>query len=100
MNAIVGDYEPYLGTVDAPPWASPEAATVAAAHRTLLALHPEAMAMLDAERANSLAAIPDGPGKDAGIAAGETAADAILSLRVNDGVTWRPSRSVTARDFV
>jgi PAP2 superfamily len=85
VNAIVGDYEPYLGTVDAPPWASPDAATVAAAHRALVALHPEATAMLDAERAASLAAIPDGPGKNAGIAAGETAADAILSLRANDG---------------
>ena len=85
VNAIVGDYEPYLGTVDSPPWASPEAATVAAAHRTLVALHPEATAMLNAERADSLAAIPDGPAKDAGIAAGETAADAILSLRANDG---------------
>ena len=28
VNAIVGDYEPYLGTVDAPPWASPEAAEI------------------------------------------------------------------------
>ena len=32
-----------------------------------------------------MAAIPDGPAKDAGIAAGETAADAMLSLRANDG---------------
>ena len=40
VNAIVGDYEPYLGTVDAPPWASPEAATVAAAHRTLRGTSP------------------------------------------------------------
>ena len=85
VNAIVSDYEPYLGTIDAPPWASPEAATVAAAHRTLVALHPEAAVTLDAHRADSLAAIPDGPGKDAGIAAGETAADAVLALRANDG---------------
>jgi hypothetical protein len=85
VNAIVGDYEPYLGTVDAPPWASPEAATVAAAYRTLVALHPEAIAMLNAERADSLTAIRDGPAKDAGLAAGEAAADAILSLRANDG---------------
>ena len=42
VNAIVGDYEPYLGTIDAPPWASPDAAAVAAAHRTLVTLHPEA----------------------------------------------------------
>jgi PAP2 superfamily len=95
VNAIVGDYEPYLGTLDAPSWASPEAATVAASHRTLLTLHPEATAMLNTERADSLAAIPDGPGKDAGIAAGETAAAAMLSLRANDGwnivVPYTPS---------
>jgi len=41
--------------------------------------------MLDAERANSLAAIRNGPAKDAGIATGETAADAMLALRANDG---------------
>ena len=85
VNAIVGDYEPYLGTIDAPPWASPEAATVAAAHRALVALHPEAAVNLAVERAASLAAIPDGPAKDAGIAVGEIAADAMLALRANDG---------------
>jgi PAP2 superfamily len=85
VNAIVGDYEPYLGTIDAPPWASPEAATVAAAHRALVALHPEHAATLDVDRAESLAAIPDGPGKDAGIGVGEIAADAMLALRANDG---------------
>jgi hypothetical protein len=85
VNAIVGDYEPYLGVINAPPWASPEAATVAAAHRALVALHPEAAANLALERSSSLAAISDGPGKSAGITAGETAADAILALRANDG---------------
>lgn len=85
VNAIVGDYEPHLGTIDAPPWASPEAATVAAAHRALVALHPEAAVTLDAHRADSLTAVPDGPGKDAGIAAGETAAHAVLALRADDG---------------
>jgi len=63
VNAIVGDYEPYLGTIAAAPWASPDAATVAAAHRALVALHPEHLAMLNAERVASLAAIPDGPDK-------------------------------------
>jgi hypothetical protein len=104
VNAILGDYEPYLGTVAAHPWASPEAATVAAAHRALVALHPEREAQLDAERAQSLAAIPDGPAKEAGIAAGEMAADAMLARRADDGANavvpytptispgrWRPS---------
>ena len=40
---------------------------------------------LDASRAGSLAAIPDGPAKDAGIAVGEAAADALLALRADDG---------------
>src|SRR6266704_1133767 len=36
VNAVTGDYEPYLGTIAAPPWASPDAAAIAAAHRTLV----------------------------------------------------------------
>ena len=85
VNAITGDYEPYLETFVAPDWASPAAAAVAAAHRALVALHPEHLAMLDAERAASLAVIPDGPEEDAGIEVGEMAADAMLDLRADDG---------------
>jgi hypothetical protein len=85
VNAIIGDYHPYLGTIAAPRGASPEAATVAAAHRVLVALHPEASAKLDADRATSLAAIPNGPAKNAGIEVGEAAAAAMLALRANDG---------------
>ena len=85
VNAIEGDYEPYLGTIDAPAWASPDAAAIAAAHRTLVTLRPGSAEALDALRAASLAAIPDGPAKDAGIAVGEDAAAAMLLLRANDG---------------
>ena len=85
VNAVTGDYEPYLGTIAAPPWASPDAAAIAAAHRTLVTLRPGSAPALDAARAQSLAAIPDGPAKDAGIAAGEAAAAAMLLLRANDG---------------
>jgi hypothetical protein len=85
VNAIEGDYEPYLGTVVAPSWASPDAAAIAAAHRTLVILRPDSAATLDPMRATSLAVIPDGPEKDAGIAAGEDAAAAMLLLRMNDG---------------
>ena len=38
VNAVVGDYEPYLGTITAPPGASPDAAAIAAAYRTLVTL--------------------------------------------------------------
>lgn len=85
VNAIVGDYEPYLGTVTAPHGASPEAAAIAAAHRALATLHPDSAAELDGLRATSLAAIPDGWAKDEGIAVGEAAALAVLAERENDG---------------
>lgn len=85
VNAIDGDYEPYLGIIDAPPWASPDAAAIAAAHRTLVVLRPDSAAALNTARATSLAAIPDGPAKEAGISAGEDAAAAMLLLRADDG---------------
>jgi hypothetical protein len=85
VNAIVGDYEPYLGVVEAPAWASTDAAVIAAAHRTLVTLRPDRAADLDILRANWLAAIPNGPAKQAGILAGEDAAAAMLFLRANDG---------------
>src|SRR2546423_8351806 len=40
VNATTGDYTPYLGTITAPAGASPEAAAIAAAHRTLVTLRP------------------------------------------------------------
>jgi hypothetical protein len=93
VNATTGDYTPYLGTISAPPGASPDAAAIAAAHRTLVTLRPASAATLDALRAASLAAIPDGPAKDAGIQAGEDAAAAMLLLRANDG--WNISPAYT-----
>jgi hypothetical protein len=86
VNAIEEDYEPYLGgIIVAPPGASPDAAAIAAAHRTLVTLRPASAAALDAARAASLAAIPDGPAKDDGVAIGESAAAAMLLLRADDG---------------
>ncbi len=85
VNAIEGDYEPYLGVIDAPAGASPDAAAIAAAHRTLVILRPDSAAALNALRAASLAAIPDGQAKEDGIAVGEDAALAMLLLRVGDG---------------
>ncbi len=85
VNSIQRQYAPYLGLIDAPAWASPEAAAIAAAHRTLVTLRPGSAADLDAARAASLAAIPDGPAKEAGIAVGEEAAGLMLLLRAADG---------------
>jgi hypothetical protein len=85
VNSITGDYEPYLGTIAASPDASPEAAVIAAAHRVLVAIVPANVTALNAARTTALAALPDGPAKDAGIAVGEAAAAAMLQWRANDG---------------
>jgi hypothetical protein len=85
VNAITGDYHPYLGTIVAPRGACPEAAAIQAAYRVLSTYFPLSAATLDAERANSLASIPDGQAKTDGIATGEAAALAMIALRANDG---------------
>jgi hypothetical protein len=73
VNAITGEYEPYLGTIAAPAGASDDAAAVAAAYGVLKKYFPLA-ANLDGAYAASLALIPDGSAKIAGIAIGQAAA--------------------------
>jgi hypothetical protein len=85
VNAITGEYHPYLGTVVAPRGASPDAAAIQAAYRVLSTYFPASALTLDAERANSLMSIPDGQAKTDGIATGEAAALAMIALRSNDG---------------
>lgn len=85
VNSIERDYEPYLGIIDAPWWASPDAAAIAAAHRTLVTLRPGSAAALDILREAALAEIPDGLAKEDGILVGEFAAAAMLLLRGGDG---------------
>ena len=85
VNAITGEYHPYLGTIVAPPGASPDAAAIQAAYRVLSTYFPASASTLDPERANSLASIPDGQAKNDGIATGEAAALAMIALRANDG---------------
>ena len=85
VNSITGDYEPYLGTINAPPGASTKAAAVAAAHIVLKNYFPSSAVNLDLARATSLAAIPDGQAKDDGIAVGEAAAAAMIANRASDG---------------
>jgi hypothetical protein len=85
VNAIKGDYKPYGGTIMAPEGASAEAAAVAAAYRVLATYFPGSSTTLDTARASSLATIPAGSAKDAGIAVGEAAANAMIAARANDG---------------
>jgi hypothetical protein len=97
VNAITGDYEPYLGTIDAPDGASAEAAAVAAAYRVLINYFSGSSGTLDPARANSLAAIADGTAKTNGIAVGVAAANAMIALRDGDGsfpLTTTPAGAV------
>jgi hypothetical protein len=86
VNSITRDYEPYMDYVPAPAGASPESAAISAAHRVLRTLTPQNASNLDALRATSLSAIPEGTAKSNGIAVGEAAATAILAIRATDGV--------------
>ena len=85
VNAIDEDYDPYLGTIAAPPTASKEAAVITAAHAVLKNYLPTSAAALDAARDTSLAVVRDGRSKREGIAVGEAAAAAMIALRANDG---------------
>jgi hypothetical protein len=82
---IDGTYQPYLTRVTISPTASMEAAIAQAGHDTLSALYTHQTAMFDQALAADLAAIPNGPAKQAGIALGKLTAANILAARANDG---------------
>jgi hypothetical protein len=85
VNAITGDYEPYLGTMNAAPGASADAAVAVAAHDVLRTYFPAKAAALDAALAASLSAIPESQAKAEGMSVGAAAASAMIVLRANDG---------------
>jgi hypothetical protein len=86
VNAIGGGREGYLLTSRvARPMDSKPAAAAAAAYRVLSHLVPAQQAVLDAQYAASLAAIPDGSSKTRGIRVGEAAAAAMIAARTDDG---------------
>lgn len=85
VNAIERTHGVYLVDAQAGPSTSPEAAVAAAAHRTLSTLFPVQQATFDAALVASLAATPDGPPEDAGVALGQSVADRILAIRSADG---------------
>jgi hypothetical protein len=87
VNAISNKYEPYLGSVSGSAGASTEAAAITAAHGVLAAFFPSAAVTLDQQRDASMASIPDGPRKTAGIAVGQSAAAAMIAERTGDGST-------------
>ncbi len=104
INSIARTHRPYHVDTTATPGTSREAAAAQAAHRVLSGLIPANQATFDAALTNSLSGLPDGPGKTAGVALGNTVGAAILALRANDGASvvvpytpgsqpgeWRPT---------
>lgn len=89
VNAIDGGHEAYLdGLPSVSSSASKAAAAATAAHGVLVGLAsaaPAVVASVDALLTASLAGIPDGPAKTAGIAIGQAAAAAMLAERTGDG---------------
>jgi hypothetical protein len=109
VNSIVRTHRPYHVDVTADPGASREAAAAQAAHRVLSGLFPASQATYDAALTTSLSSVPDGPGKTAGVALGNSVGAAILALRANDGASavvpytpgsqpgeWRPTPPANA----
>ena len=109
VNSIARTHQPYHVNMTAVPGTSREAAAAQAAHRVLSGMVPANQAAYDAALANSLSSVPNGPGKTAGIALGNTVGAAILALRANDGANavvpytpgsapgdWRPTPPANA----
>jgi membrane-associated phospholipid phosphatase len=87
VNAAEGLGRPYRFTGSAPAGTSPVAAAATAAWQVLKVLYPrpEQSALFDAALAESLATVPDGPGKEAGRVLGQQIAADMLAWRATDG---------------
>lgn len=85
VNAIDRGFEPYHFSGSAAAGASGEAAAAQAAHDVMVHLFPARAAVLGSALADSLAALPDTPGRAAGTALGAAAAQSIIALRSADG---------------
>lgn len=96
LNAIEPRYAAYQYAGSAP-GASAPAAVAAATRDTLVQLLPAAAAKIEMAYAARLASIAGGPARDAGIAAGQAAAAAILSRRSSDNLTAAISKPYAPR---
>jgi hypothetical protein len=85
LNAIDRRFEFYAPGLDEAPGASVDAAVATAAREVLVALLPGQAALVEAAYGRALAGVPDGPGKDAGVATGRASAVTNLTLRQEDG---------------
>ena len=61
VNAVTGDYRPYIGSIEAPHGASADAAAIQAAYRVLVTSFPNSKSTLDAALAKLAALEAGGP---------------------------------------
>jgi hypothetical protein len=87
VNGVARQFTPVHVAPSAPHGASRAAAAVAAAHESLVVLFPAQQAALDAEYADSLAALGSSPVVQRGLMWGAHVADEILAWRASDGFT-------------
>src|SRR3954452_5832916 len=85
--SIDGRYQPLEPAFGVSRNASPDAAVVEAAYRTLRHFFPAANSSLDPLYTTALAAIPDGPAKQAGRRIGVVAANQVIRGRSLDALT-------------
>jgi hypothetical protein len=85
VNAITGRYPPQRAKLTAAPGASVDAAVASATRTALVKLMPALQQVIDGDYQALLKAVPDGPAKTAGIALGEQAANAIVTMCADDG---------------
>ena len=94
VNSIDRNFKPYHFMGSPALGASGEAAAAQAAHDVMVHLFPTRADALNSALAGSLAALPDSPGKLAGVTLGAAAAQSIIRLRSGDGsaatVTYAP----------
>lgn len=104
LNSIQGGYKGFASFDQADAGASMEAATAQSSYRILSTLFPDQEAVYRAQLNDTLGRVPDSASRDAGIAAGNKAANAVIQLRANDGMNtggiytggnldgqWRPT---------
>jgi hypothetical protein len=87
VNAMERRYSSYRLNLTAARNVSKEAAAATAAHAVLIALHPDEQEAVNAALQASLAAVPEGDAKVAGVAFGKKVAAEILAMRAKDGAT-------------
>jgi hypothetical protein len=85
FNSVESLGAPYLTKVPNSAGASVDAAVAQAAHDVLVSLYSAQAVAFDAALTETLARVPDGSGRDQGIAVGQQVAANMIQARANDG---------------